>query len=460
MNPSRSYVALVAAASFAAAGFLGLFLVSGLSAFTVALPAAAFVLGVAVIAVSRPLFLEYAFWVLFLAPLARRLVDYGLGAYTPTSLVIASPLLVGSVAGGVLVADLVRGRVGLGSPFVLPLAGLTFAFAVGLIRNGTVAASYDLLTWGTPIALGYLVASDPTRFPAYWRATRRVLTTGGVALGAYGVVQFILLPPWDAFWMTESGLVTIGRPEPFEVRVFATLNSPGPYGVAMMVSALIGLAGRTGVAAGPALVGLLLSLVRGAWGACVVGVAWAAGQAGPGKRARPLMVLAVAALTAFPALSYRPIADQVQERAETLVMLDEDGSAQTRTMLYLSYGPDRVLTSPLGEGLGALGAVSQLSAEGPSGLDSGLLGVPLVLGLPGMLLYMSGVVALLGRSVLRRQPTQALQTTSAIAVALVAMLVFGNQLIGVGGWFLWTAIGLTLGGRAWHAARPDAPADA
>ncbi|MFW5698984.1 MAG: hypothetical protein ACOCYN_03940, partial [Planctomycetota bacterium] len=51
----------------------------------------------------------------------------------------------------------------------------------------------------------------------------RVLGIVAVGVATYGWFQFLFAPPWDTMWMRSSGMMSIGRPEPMQIRVFATL---------------------------------------------------------------------------------------------------------------------------------------------------------------------------------------------------------------------------------------------
>ncbi|MGQ7365911.1 hypothetical protein ACTGWM_10080, partial [Streptococcus suis] len=73
--------------------------------------------------------------------------------------------------------------------------------------------------------------------------------------------------------MRGSALESIGAPIPRMVRVFSTLNSPGPYAQFVSASALIAIATRSRIRWGSivfSLIGLLLSLVRAAWGSWAI----------------------------------------------------------------------------------------------------------------------------------------------------------------------------------------------
>ena len=450
----RSLTAL-AVACLALATLLGGYLAFGVEALTLTVPIAACAVGVACFTASGPLYVEYMVWAWFLAPFLRRVVDYSQGAYTPSSLIIAAPVLVGAISALPLLGDLVRGRVAMSSPFVLPLLALVSAFGVGALRNGATAAGLDLLSWGVPVVVGYHVASNWEQFPEYRRRVQRAFLWGGGLLGAYGVWQFLYLPPWDAMWMSEAGMNSIGRAEPLMVRVFGTLNAPGPYATALMASLVLGTAGRKNLLAGPALVGLLLSLVRGAWGGFALAVAWIAVQAPARERVRLLAVVAVVATAIAPLLLLEPVAARIDGRMDTLSELGDDRSAQVRTQIYTTEGPRRILAAPLGEGLGAIGTAARVSGAEESVFDSGLLGVPLVLGIPGVLLYYAGLARLAVAGVGRRQSSRFLRAASGVVLAVLAMLVFVNQLTDFSGMLLWMCIGLIVAGRAHSASTSE-----
>ncbi len=70
------------------------------------------------------------------------------------------------------------------------------------------------------------------------------LVWAGMTMALYGIAQFVLLPEWDAQWMRnviELGLDSIGQPEPFAVRVFSTMNSPGSFGIMLMAAIIVAL---------------------------------------------------------------------------------------------------------------------------------------------------------------------------------------------------------------------------
>ena len=124
-------------------------------------------------------------------------------------------------------------------------------------------ATFGLLTWVVPVVFGFHLAATWRRYE-FWRdATQTAFRHGLIVLAIYGVIQFAWVPPWDGFWMDHAGMSSIGRPLPFQVRVFGTLNAPGVYAIFLMAGLLIGFNRRAsivGSAAQPVVwLGFLLS---------------------------------------------------------------------------------------------------------------------------------------------------------------------------------------------------------
>ena len=91
----------------------------------------------------------------------------------------------------------------------------------------------------------------------------------GTLAGAYALYQFVAIPPWDAEWMRNVEMTSIGLPEPFAVRVFGTLHAPGVLAMFLLVPIGTLWLSRPTLSRLPAVclvsAALLLSQVRAAW---------------------------------------------------------------------------------------------------------------------------------------------------------------------------------------------------
>lgn len=451
-----TYASLATTACVGAAAFVG-----PLAALVQLLYPASALVTAALLLWRRPaLYTEFMWWVWFLTPAVRRLVDLHVG-YTDASPVMLAPFL---VAGAALAAVLRRlGK--LPCAYRLPLAftagGLLYGYTVGLLYNGPVAATFDLLTWGVPVVSGAYVLTQRESVSAFRTATQRAFMWGLLVMGVYSLVQYFYLPPWDGYWMDHAGLGSIGVSEPREVRVFSTLNSPGPFATVVMAGLLLAFSGKgvinmLGTTAG--LVGFALSAVRSAWGGWVVGVLIVLVSLPLRQRARLLGTLLLLAVVAVPLFTVGPIAELLSQRLGTLTNLQEDTSFNDRLALYTRFS-SFTSGNVLGQGLGGTGVAAGLrnASTALQDLDSGVIAVIYTFGLLGTLYYVGGAFFLFGaalRSGLRSR-SSADAVYIGIMVGTVSQLAFGNVWGGAPGMILWFFPCLYLASREERALSPE-----
>jgi hypothetical protein len=431
---------------------LALFLAARGPLLRLAIPASAALVGLALY-FRRPIgYLHFTLWTWFLTPLVRRLVDWRAG-FEDHNLVLLTPLLVSAIAGLTLLRERrTAGDVRL-APFFLCIAGILYGFAVGLIRwrlHASEAASpgeivYALFDWLAPLLLGlhlYL------RWPAYEehkRAVQKSFLWALVLLGAYGVYQFVAPPIWDTTWLErvmELGGLAFGRPEPFQIRVWSTMNSPGAFANVFMAALLLLFSVRSRVKALAAAAGysaFLLSLVRASWLGWLVGVIVLARSSKGRQIPRLLLSLVLLPILVAPLMLDPEIANVVTDRMQTFQSTKQDDSFQDRAKEY------RVLltnlaTDPAGEGLS--------NAETFHGyiMDSGIIRLLYSCGWIGAALFLAGI-ALCARSMPsgRNSADPIAPVYRAVVVALIFELLSGNIFVGSSGAMLWICIGLAFG---------------
>jgi hypothetical protein len=414
-------------------------------------PAATLVVG-AVLYWHRPaLYLGFTWWLWFLTPEVRRLVDYQQG-WNPVNPVMLAPFLVTWLASFALLYHLPKLQLKRYFPFGLIVLGLSYAYGVGAYWQGTLTATYDLLNWAVPVVFAFYLAVHWRAYPDYRRVVQRTFVWGVLIIGLYGVLQYYQPPAWDTYWMENAPIDSIGSPEPFEVRVFSTLNAPGVLAVVMMAGLLLTLSGGGLLrwpAAVPGYACFLLSLVRSAWGGWIVGLLFMIAQGGRFRMRLGATVL-VMGLIAWPLLSVGPVAQTIDTRLQTLTEVEQDESFRQRQNFYAEFAPV-ALTNFVGEGLGSTGLATKLGTTGGTlgefaVFDSGLMNIPFVLGWPGSLLYLAGSVWLLIRA-LRSGGARSdlfVLVSRGIVVAMLTQLLFFNSLVGTAGIVFWSFLGLTL----------------
>jgi hypothetical protein len=407
----------------------------------------------------RPgLYVGFTWWLWFLTPEVRRLMDYAQG-WNPINPVMLAPFLVSGLTFFALMHHLPKLQLTRFFPFVLVLFGIFYAYAVGVYRAGVSSATFQFIEYLVPVLFTFYLVVHWRRYPVYSRAVQRTFMWGVLVMGVYGLVQFFYLPPWDRYWMQSAPITSLGQPEPLELRVYSTLNSQTPFADVMMAGLLLllgggGLLRLPAAAAGYA--SFFLSLVRQAWGGWLIGLFFIIAQRG---RSRPglLLTLAVPVLMVLPLLTIGPVADRINERLETITELSQDKSFRARVEFYEEFVPV-ALSNPVGAGLGSTGVGTKLSADGKAvgelgeigSVDSGILELPYILGWPGALLYLSGLAWLLYYAFRSRGSTDFVAVASCgIVIGILVQLPFNDKTDGLEGMLLWFFAGLAIAAGAY-----------
>jgi hypothetical protein len=395
---------------------------------------------------SPVLLVRLVLWTWALTPLLRRLVDYRIG-YESVNLVMLAPYLVTAPA----FLDLAWFGKALAHkkyvPFLAILLGITWGYGVGVLRMGFLGPTFKLLEWVVPPFFGMYLYMRAGHHRAIRDCLESTLRWIGVLVGAYGIYQFLALPPWDAYWMKSVGSFVPAAIQPMGFRAFGTLNSRNPFGVTMMVSAVCFLGGggsRRVAASVPALLALLLSGTRAAWGGWVIAVAvtWQmAGSTGRRSIVRYLAIMVLAVLVMLPSTAIGPV---IFARLGTLMSLTEDYSYRERTGMYARRAVE-VLVQPIGQGIGSIGTAAKLSSGSVKSVDSGYYTMLLELGWVGTIPYVWGFAVLFGRiGFVRRQKDISKARALGIIMGFLAMMVLANTLVAVRGILLWSFVGTAL----------------
>lgn len=411
------------------------------------------------------LYVMFTWWIWLLTPLVRRMVDHEAG-WSSLSPVMLTPYL---VAGLTLISLLERAPQMAGirlAGFGFALVGIVWAYVIGAGTAGTTAATYGLLTWLVPVAFGFHLATSWQRYDGLARATETVFRQGLIVLGAYGLIQFALMPAWDAFWMRHSGMSSIGQPAPFQVRIFGPLNSPVVYAAYLMAGLVVTFATRrltSQVLSLPAWLAFLLSQVRSAWLGCIIGLFMVLARM---SRRQALKLIAAAAflvLAILPFLRITEVQEVALPRLMSLFAIEQDTSFRARTTLYRE-SLEAALGSTVGDGIGSTNLATKLTNNGQLGefgvIDSGILEIMFVFGWPGTLLYGGGITLLLVTVFTKAaRPGDRFEAAArAVTVGILAQIVFLNPLGGAVGMLFWSFLGLVIAGqRAHHEALATKP---
>ena len=416
-------------------------------------PAAASLFGYWIYKRNESYYLGFVLWLYMLTPLLRRLVDWKT-SYQTQSMMLLAPLLVTLLP----IVDL-RRRIPLVAPVlrtgaVLTLSGVIFGAGIGLIKHPSATVVLSAAMWIGPIVLCLFAASIRER-EMLERVLTRTLAWGVLVMSAYGIYQFLVAPPWDTYWLREvildSYSPSFGHPEPFAIRVWSTMNSPGAFAL-FLAGALIWLATRKGpvlsVATMMGYIALCLSLVRTAWMMTILGLLICVFS----YRKRPSLKGAAGTLLTLGligcALLYVTQFHGVKDRFTTFSSLKSDRSVNERRLMY-KYMTGYILTTPLGDGL-------QSPAEVHGYLiDSTFAELFFMLGWIGGLCYSAGLGYLLTHMIVSlRRASGAQAGAIAVTLACASQAVSGDVLYRQGGVVLWLFIGIWASFVSWPGGLP------
>lgn len=414
-------------------------------------PAGAFGVGVFLYVRYPILYIGFTWWILFLTPLVRRLADYRSG-FTDPSPILLAPYLVILVTLATLWRHLPKTHRQGGLPFVLSLGGVLYGYLVGLIQNSAIASTTDLLNWLTPILFGFHLFVNWLNYPSYRQNIQRTFIWGALVTGIYGVVQYLVAPEWDRFWLINTEMLSAGTPEPFGIRVWSTMNGPGIFAVVMMAGLLLLFSSRGALRLPASVAGylaFLLSSVRSAWLGWLVGLLTLTASFNAKLQMRLIITIMVMAIAVIPLTQIEPFSEVIYSRIETFSNLEADGSGQERRQTYQEH-LNKALTNYLGNGIG--------SSNSDVALDSAILTTLYSLGWFGTIFYIFGLFLLLFKlfqsSQIRSDPL--VSTFRAITIGVFFQIIFGSVMLGASGVVLWGFLGIGLAAHNYYSYQCNA----
>jgi len=255
-------------------------------------------------------------------------------------------------------------------------------------------------------------------------------------LGVYAVYQYVAPLNWDIFWMRYAPIPSIGQPLPFEVRVFATMNSPATFATFTAIGLfLIGFSKRPWLAlpALPAALGLLLSLYRTAWLSLAISILFCLMFSATRRRAGVILVgIGIAVLLA---VVLTPFGDVVADRLSTLSEGSQDGSAQERLEEFVTLWnlPD---SSLFGSGF----TITDVGAAGAMPVDGMIVACWLSMGIVVGGFCLTALCWAIGNAIVAAWTDLSVDAVmiGALAMGALLQLPLANMTSGENGFFFWT----------------------
>lgn len=394
------------------------------------------------------LYIGFSWWIFFLTPWIRRLADYQSGWRDPSPILLA-PFLVGFLTVFTFLKHLPKANREGNLAFVLSVAAVLYSLFVGLINNPFTSVVPALLSWLTPILFGFHLLANWRSYPQHRQILQRTFQWGVVLMGAYGIIQFLSPPLWDQYWMNNAPIDSIGVPEPFRVRVFSTLNAPGPFANTLLAGLLLVFT-HEGVLRIPAIglgyLSFLLSLVRSAWFGWIIAIFSFVFSLKSHLQIKLFMALLTMLIGVVVLSTLEPFSEVIQERVLTFLSPQNDVSYNDRLEGY-SEAIILAISQLTGQGLGYVIDNFSIGAR-----DSAILDMLFTLGWLGTIPYLGGVVLIFtGLFRISEIRLDAFASASrAIGFGLLAQFGFGSVMIGIMGMVLWGFTSMALAADRYH----------
>ncbi|MDJ0702674.1 MAG: O-antigen ligase domain-containing protein [Leptolyngbyaceae cyanobacterium MO_188.B28] len=366
-------------------------------------------------------YVGFTWWLWFLGPLIRRLIDYQSGHYTYGPWIL-TPKLVTLICAATFVRYLPRCLNQHGLPFILCIVSVCYGFAIGAIQNPLNVAVLDFFGWIGPIFFSFHLYVHWREYPNYRQSIQQTFLWGVLVMGGYGVWQYLTAPAWDKFWLTTEVHTTYGVAEPLGIRVWSTMMIPQTFG-AVMIAGLLLLFVHKGVlrflAAAFGYLSFLLTIARAAWLGWFVTLLIFLPSIKLRLQVRLVVSILAVVMLVLPLATVEPFSSVIGDRFQSFSDPTEDVSYQAR-LGGLSELIGAALVEFLGRGLGTQ-LPPTASRIGP--YDNGLLLIIFSLGWFAAIAYLTGIGLLFTRLLQGSNERSDAFASAARAIALGSFLV-------------------------------------
>ena len=307
-----------------------------------------------------PLHLEISIALFVFAPLLRRIIDVHVG-YDASAAMLVGPLLA-LVAAFPELRGLLSDRrrsMTIFIPYLLIMVCVGYGWVISAFQSDILVATIAAVKYLVPMLYCVCLLLRPDESSRVLRSAVRAFVIVGPIVGIYGIAQELAPPAWDKYWIISSKMVTAGEPEPMQVRVFSTMNSPASLAAYAVCGLMLFSFTRTVIPAYlvpflallPLSMSLLLSGMRTLWISAAVSLLFCMLFRQTRQRAS-LLIICLAAGVMFTLL-FTSFGTSVADRISTLsgnVSQDGSGSERLHDYIYVFTEGQRYL---FGVGLSA-----------------------------------------------------------------------------------------------------------
>ena len=399
------------------------------------------------------LYAGFCWWLWFIGPMIKRIIDYQAGFVMPGAwhLIPALVTTIPSITLVRLIPKITHAYKQESLPFILAIVAVFYGFLVELVLQPIGLQTITIfLTWLSSIVFGLHLSINWQDYPDYRRNLQQVFLWGVLVMGVYGIIQFFYLLPWDSFWIELDTQCLC-----FRNRLWSTTSSPFTFGMFMSVGLLLLLINQ-GILNFPATVigylSFLLTLARSSWLSWIVGLLFLLPSLNTRFQKRLIIAVIITAIALIPITTIEPFSEVISSRLNTFTSLETDGSFNARASVYQNH-TEKALLEFTGNGLS--GNVE--NDEFYSDSDAGILDLFFSLGWVGTIPYVSAIIMLFYQ--LFYAPNKYLDifiiTLRSIAPAIFLLGLIGlpGVIGGQGMIFVWGFLGIAMAGQKYYQSQ-------
>jgi O-antigen ligase len=270
-------------------------------------------------------------------------------------------------------------------------------------------------------------------------------------MGAYGLVQFIAMPPWDSYWqqkvVEEVGYVNAIGGES-GTAIWGTTNTNGTLALLLMPGILLLLTRQSSLSILAAVIGCLASLLtnsRTAWILVLIALFIVIGNLRSQLQIKIILFALVVGLLVLPLANIQPFSGMISSRLGTLSNVLHDSSFQGRSAQYTEFLEDGLL-NPIGRGLS--------SVNHP---DSGIINVIAEMGWLGATPFLGALILLVWQMFqASRENDLFMFVARAIAVPLI-ISPSGNFFSALPAFMIWFFAGMVMASHRYYQHQLNQP---
>jgi hypothetical protein len=410
-------------------------------------PATAALLAFYVLEHSKPAYVGFVCWLWFFTPFVRRVEDWHAGG--SSNIIQLAPYLAISVAVFSLAPKWSRVVARRTAPLFYFLATVGYGIAIGILHFSFSKLPQAVISWALPAIFALFLFAERDQYKGIYKAFEGAMVGCLLVSASYGIYQYFMLPLWDMQWMQQSGLNSIGSPEPMQVRIFSTMNSPQVFAAFCAGALLVALRSHLKIrylAIPIGFIALVLTISRTAWIGFAAGLVYFFFATDTKHRIRIIAVASCCIILSLVAMQIPEVDTLFTSRFSSLSDPQHDSSYNARVQDFNTV-VQTMIEDPFGRGLSSDddgGGNGSQKTNAVAEQDSSITASLFSLGMLGSFIFALAIM-LLGFDIFTaKNQTHLMIGARAVMLAIIVESPANDVVAGPVAFLFWCCAGLCL----------------